>query len=86
MDFCILGLPKSGKTSILRVILQKMNPQQTQLLDPTSYVEHHSQKIGSYISLNFFDFPGTFDINEAQPKDLQKIMNAKSIIYLIDVQ
>jgi hypothetical protein len=36
MDFCILGLPKCGKTSILRVILQKMNPQQTQhMLDPT---------------------------------------------------
>jgi Ras-related GTP-binding protein C/D len=49
-------------------------------------VENYPQKIGSSIFLNFYDFPGNFDIKEGQPKDLQKIAEAKSIIYLIDVQ
>lgn len=86
MDFCILGQPKSGKTSIIRVILTKMNPQQTQLLEPTSSIEVHQQNIGTYIKLNFFDFPGNFDVKKAEQNQLEKLERAKSVIYLIDVQ
>lgn len=32
MDICLMGLPKVGKTSIAKVIFQKMNPKFTLML------------------------------------------------------
>jgi len=56
------------------------------MLNPTTSIQMHKQKIGEHITLNFFDFPGNFNIKEADPKELEILENAKSIIYLIDVQ
>jgi len=39
MDICVLGLPKSGKTSILKVIFQRVGPQYTMMLDSTTKIE-----------------------------------------------
>jgi len=39
MDILLLGGPKSGKTSIQRVVFQKMSPHETFFLTPTTKTE-----------------------------------------------
>jgi Ras-related GTP-binding protein C/D len=39
MDIILMGLPKSGKTSIQRVVFQKMSPHETFFLTPTPQIE-----------------------------------------------
>lgn len=66
MDICIIGLPKAGKTSIVKVIFNKLNPKQTKMLDSTSRVESYDLKIQN-LQFKFYDFPGDYDLNEAPP-------------------
>ena len=39
MDIILMGLPKSGKTSIQRVVFQKMSPHETLFLPATQQIE-----------------------------------------------
>lgn len=39
MDICLMGLSKVGKTSIAKVIFQKMNPKLTLMLEETTKLE-----------------------------------------------
>mmetsp|Transcript_17662 Transcript_17662/g.15474 ORF Transcript_17662/g.15474 Transcript_17662/m.15474 type:complete len:316 (+) Transcript_17662:59-1006(+) len=86
MDICVLGLPKSGKTSILKVIFQRMGPQYTMMLDPTLKIEKITKNFGSYLTLNIYDFPGKYDFKDATPSEISDIQNCGSMIYVIDVQ
>ena len=45
MDICLMGLTKSGKTSIQRVVFQKMSPHETFFLASTQQVEITSKSI-----------------------------------------
>lgn len=39
MDIIVMGLPKSGKTSILNVVFQKMSPHETIFIQSTKQIE-----------------------------------------------
>mmetsp|Transcript_25171 Transcript_25171/g.29262 ORF Transcript_25171/g.29262 Transcript_25171/m.29262 type:complete len:318 (-) Transcript_25171:115-1068(-) len=86
MDICVVGLPKSGKTSILKVIFQRMGPQYTMMLDPTLKVETITKNFGSYVQINIHDFPGSFDFKDANPPEITILENCGVMIYIIDVQ
>jgi len=87
MDICVLGLPKSGKTSILKVIFQRMGPQYTMMLDPTLKIDTITKNFGSYMKINIHDFPGTFDFKEqAGPTEIGIIENCGAMIFVIDLQ
>eukprot|EP01017_Pseudomicrothorax_dubius_P003841 TRINITY_DN1064_c0_g1_i7.p1 TRINITY_DN1064_c0_g1~~TRINITY_DN1064_c0_g1_i7.p1 ORF type:complete len:301 (+),score=95.51 TRINITY_DN1064_c0_g1_i7:34-936(+) len=81
MDIALFGQPKSGKTSIVKVIFNKMSPQQTLLLDATQKVETTQIKINSFNhAFNVYDTPGKFSPGQ---------LNYKSIgvaIFVLDVQ
>ena len=49
MDIILMGMPKSGKTSIQRVVFQKMSPHETFFLVPTQQVETTSMYLLSYL-------------------------------------
>jgi len=85
MDICILGLPKSGKTSILKVIFERAGPQITMMLDPTTKVEKTTKNL-SFFTINIYDFPGKYDFKDATPEDIQNIQKCGSVIYVLDVQ
>jgi len=85
MDICILGLPKSGKTSILKVIFERAGPQITMMLDPTTKIEKTTKNL-SFFTINIYDFPGKYDFKDATPEEIQSIQKCGSVIYVIDVQ
>lgn len=85
MDICLMGLPKVGKTSIAKVIFQKMNPKLTLMLEETSKVESFEFKLHN-IPLRVFDFPGKYDISEAPPNELMIIEGCYAVIFVINAQ
>ena len=39
MNICLMGMPKSGKSSIQKVVFQKMSPHETFFLTQTTQIE-----------------------------------------------
>lgn len=58
MDICLFGLPKSGKTSIIKVIFQKTSPQQTIIMETTQRLEQTPYTMGNLFNFNLCDFSG----------------------------
>ncbi|KAJ2158860.1 hypothetical protein GGF46_003443, partial [Coemansia sp. RSA 552] len=81
-----MGLPRSGKTSILRVIFENDVPYDTMSLMPTQQrTEHRLQTTG----ISFYDFPGIDDFLETQYADQDPAIYAgeyTSLVYVMDSQ
>lgn len=77
---------RSGKTSIQRVVFQKMSPHETFFLTPTNKIEPQVIDNNSYIQFTIKDFPGNYDLKETSPSDVAAIKNCGSLIYVIDAQ
>ena len=100
MDICLFGLPKypssiflpktktirSGKTSIIKVIFQKMSPQQTMMLETTQRIETVGANIGTLLNFKLYDFAGNFDLNDINPPEISYLENCGAFIFVLDVQ
>jgi Ras-related GTP-binding protein C/D len=80
------NLIRSGKTSILKVIFQRMGPQYTMMLDPTLKIETIQKTFGSYFTINIYDFPGKYDFKDLSPTEIGQLSKCGAMIYVIDVQ
>lgn len=58
----LIGLRRSGKTSIQRVIFTKMQPAQTQFLESTTRVTSSHFSCGSFINFQIQELPGQLHI------------------------
>ena len=74
-------MPKSGKTSISKVVFQKMSPHETFFLLPTANVEKQEVNNNENIEFSVYDFPG----NHMLKGDSQQyIQQCGALIYVID--
>ena len=76
-----MGMPKSGKTSISKVVFQKMSPHETFFLLPTSNVETQTVNNNEHIEFNVVDFPGNYLLKS---DSVSHIQNCGALIYVID--
>ena len=94
-DIILMGLTKSGKTSIQRVVFQKMSPHETFFLASTQKVETTSKSFiliylilainnNQNIQFNIKDFPGTKELSASDPGDVAALKQCGSLIYVID--
>lgn len=77
---------RSGKSSIFRVVFQKMSPHETFFLTPTTKIEPNVIDNNPYIQFTIKDFPGNYDLRESSPQDVAAIKNCGTLIYVIDAQ
>jgi Ras-related GTP-binding protein C/D len=73
-----------------------MSPHETFFLTPTNKIEpnrkYSPQLIitavdnNPFISFTIKDFPGTYDLKDSSPSDVQTIKNCGTLIYVIDAQ
>ncbi len=56
---------RSGKTSIARVVFQKLSPHETFFLTPTTKVEPMVIDNNPYITFTIKDFPGNYDLRDS---------------------
>lgn len=60
----LMGLKRSGKTSIQKVVFEKMSPHSTLLMDATSEVRIKDIANTPLVNFQVWDFPGKFDFND----------------------
>jgi len=86
MDIVLLGNKKAGKSSIQKVVFQKMSPNETWFIETTPKVESLQVQNNPYTKLTIRDFPGTFEVNQMNSQEKKYLTNAAVIIYIIDAQ
>ncbi|KAG5455078.1 Ras- GTP-binding protein D [Clonorchis sinensis] len=82
----LMGLRKSGKSSIQRVVFHKMAPNDTPYLESTHRIEKNDVSDCSFIKFQIWDFPGQFNFCDVlfQPELIFKASCA--VIFVIDAQ
>mmetsp|Transcript_109740 Transcript_109740/g.310459 ORF Transcript_109740/g.310459 Transcript_109740/m.310459 type:complete len:330 (+) Transcript_109740:90-1079(+) len=80
----LCGKGRGGKTSILKVVFQKMSPHETLWLERTPKVEVVSIDRNSLVRFKVHDFPGCTDFDETSNPTL--FAKACVVVFVIDAQ
>lgn len=83
----LMGLRRSGKSSIQKVVFHKMAPSDTLYLESTNQIVKEDISTGSFIQFQIWDCPGQNDYSESTMYDLSFIFGSKgAVIFVIDAQ
>jgi Ras-related GTP-binding protein C/D len=83
MDIIITGFSKSGKSSIKKVLFEKLEPQKTLFPQSQNTEKHLNVEIG-YSSFFIREFPAEFNPESMRKKDVIYLQNCNSLVYIID--
>jgi Fe2+ transport system protein B len=83
MEIVMMGDPNSGRTSILKIIFQKMMPSRAMMLAETKKMESYEFKIEK-LDFRVYDFPCSYDTHEGSPNEQMILKNAVALIYVLD--
>ncbi|EEB08230.1 Gtr1/RagA G protein Gtr2 [Schizosaccharomyces japonicus yFS275] len=80
----LMGLRRSGKSSIQKVVFHKLPPNETLFLESTSKLT--KDHISSFIDFSVWDFPGQVDVFDTA-FDFESIFNqVGALVFVIDAQ
>lgn len=83
----LLGLRKSGKSSIHKVVFHKMSPADTLFLESTTQLVKEDYSSGSFIQFQIWDCPGQQDYSDPNKTDREYMFGKKgAVIFVIDAQ
>jgi Ras-related GTP-binding protein C/D len=82
----LMGLQRSGKSSILKVVFYKMSPHETLFLESTSSVEKSDIANSSFIQFQIWDFPGQIDFFSSEVNTAAIFRGCNAVIFVIDAQ
>mmetsp|Transcript_5788 Transcript_5788/g.7695 ORF Transcript_5788/g.7695 Transcript_5788/m.7695 type:complete len:400 (-) Transcript_5788:86-1285(-) len=82
----MLGAKRSGKTSIIQVVFQKMSPHETLFLDPTAGLEITEVSNSAFVQLQILDFPGGYDFSDGKLRPEVVFKHDAAIVFVIDQQ
>ena len=86
MDVVIMGTSKSGKTSIKKVVFEKMSPHETVFLETSQVIETYKLENLGYTSLLIRDYPAEYSFEKASIQELKFLSTCGVLIYVIDSQ
>ncbi|KAK0408031.1 hypothetical protein QR680_003734 [Steinernema hermaphroditum] len=81
----IMGQRRSGKTSIKKVVFQKMSPNETLFCESTSRITAESVR-NSFIKFETIEFPGQIDPFDPALGPKKVFANCGAMLYVIDAQ
>ncbi|CAI4222335.1 unnamed protein product [Auanema sp. JU1783] len=81
----IMGLKRSGKTSIRKVVFQKMSPNETLFVESTSRVTSNVYK-SSFIKFDTIEFPGQLPPFDQSVQPMDTFLRCGALLYVIDAQ
>ncbi|XP_078481297.1 ras-related GTP-binding protein C [Ciona intestinalis] len=82
----IMGLQRSGKSSIQKVVFHKMSPNETLFLESTSKIFKDDVSNNSFINFQIWDIPGQIDFLD-NTFDLDMIFGGTgALIFVVDAQ
>lgn len=83
----IMGMRRSGKSSIQKVVFHKMSPNETLFLESTNKIVKDDISNSSFVSFSIWDFPGQIDFLDGTTFDSETIFGeCGAIVYVIDAQ
>ncbi|XP_076371500.1 ras-related GTP-binding protein D-like isoform X4 [Tachypleus tridentatus] len=82
----LMGLRRSGKSSIYKVVFHKMSPSKTLYLESTSKIVKENIFKHSFIQFQIWDFPGEIDIFDPTFDSETIFGSCGAIVFVIDAQ
>ncbi|PAV60438.1 hypothetical protein WR25_10575 [Diploscapter pachys] len=81
----LVGLKRSGKTSIRKVVFQKMSPNETLFVESTPRITTEDVR-SSFINFETVEFPGQMQVFEATTDAKQTFKRCGALLFIIDAQ
>lgn len=82
----IMGLRRSGKSSIQKVIFNKMSPNETLFLESTNRISKDEVSTSSFVSFSIWNFPGQMDFFDQNFNDDIFSGISGALVFVIDAQ
>ncbi len=82
----LMGLRRSGKSSIQKVVFHKMSPNETLFLESTAQIVKDEVSNSSFVQFAVWDFPGQVDFFDPA-FDAEKVFErCGAVVYVVDAQ
>lgn len=82
----IMGLRRSGKSSIQKVVFHKLSPNETLLLESTNKIVKDDISDSSFVSFVIWDFPGQIDFCDPTFDSKHIFGKCGALVFVIDAQ
>lgn len=82
----IMGLRRSGKSSIQKVVFHKLSPNETLLLESTNKIVKDDISESSFVSFVIWDFPGQIDFSDPTFDSKHIFGKCGALVFVIDAQ
>lgn len=82
----LLGLKRSGKSSILKVVFNKMSPNETLFLEATNTVAKQDISYSSFVQFQLCDYPGQVDWFDGTFNLDSVFGGCSALVFVIDAQ
>jgi Ras-related GTP-binding protein C/D len=82
----LMGLRRSGKSSISKVVFHKLSPNETLFLESTSKVVKDDISNSSFVQFQIWDFPGQIDFFDPAFDSDHIFGGCGALIFVIDAQ
>eukprot|EP01112_Ceratiomyxa_fruticulosa_P003308 TRINITY_DN1367_c0_g1_i4.p3 TRINITY_DN1367_c0_g1~~TRINITY_DN1367_c0_g1_i4.p3 ORF type:complete len:332 (+),score=79.12 TRINITY_DN1367_c0_g1_i4:30-1025(+) len=82
----LMGLRRSGKSSIQKVVFHKMSPNETLLLESTSKIEKNDISNSSFVQFQIWDSPGQIDYFDPAFDSEMIFGGCGALVFVIDAQ
>ncbi|XP_032832710.1 ras-related GTP-binding protein C isoform X2 [Petromyzon marinus] len=82
----LMGLRRSGKSSIQKVVFHKMSPNETLFLESTNKIYKDDISNSSFVNFQIWDFPGQIDFFDPTFDSEMIFSGTGALIFVIDAQ
>lgn len=82
----LMGLRRSGKSSIQKVVFHKMSPNETMFLESTNQIVKDNINNSSFVQFCIWDFPGQIDFFDPTFDSDMIFGNCGSLVFVIDAK
>jgi Ras-related GTP-binding protein C/D len=82
----LMGLRRSGKSSIQKVVFHKMSPNETLFLESTSKIIKDDVSNSSFVQFQIWDFPGQIDFFDPAFDSEMIFGGCGALVFVIDAQ
>jgi len=82
----LMGLRRSGKSSIQKVVFHKMSPNETLFLESTNKIQKDDVSNSSFVQFSIWDFPGQVDFFDTTFDSEMIFGGCGALVFVIDAQ
>eukprot|EP00053_Salpingoeca_punica_P006427 m.60833 g.60833 ORF g.60833 m.60833 type:complete len:349 (+) comp13687_c0_seq1:74-1120(+) len=82
----LMGLRRSGKSSIRKVVFHKMSPNETLFLEANTTTSKDDISNSTFVEFQIWDFPGQLDVFDPTFDSTAIFRQCEALVYVVDAQ